>query len=614
MGRGLRRTYSVKRLLGRTCKKDKRREVHPPFLYIFMKKSLLLMLFNLCILTVNATLINPGETITIKYDPTVGEHGPSWTTDNPTLILSSTGFLCNVKASAYFGGTATVTCTYKDNIGNTSYERKRYWTFTCADNKISISPTTKVMKIDDSFQLSWKFDGITYIDPSIQFTGYDYDIINVSNNGLVTAKAEGTTKIYVKSNIGTNSAICSVTVNGASSNVTTGTESAYDVWDSSKTKVVTLEEAGTLSNFIPESDKYKITDLTIIGPLNGSDLRLLRDMCGLDINNKKTNGKLVVLDLKEAIFVSGGPWYVDAWGDYKYTYNEHFGMPYYAFAWMGNLKKIRFPKYCTTLTQGNLLQCSSLEYMAIPPGVDTLDKYSLNSGYYAMPMSVLTLPSSLRNFDVSIYKCKNLTDIYCYAVEPPSVNSSNGFKSQTNCANGTLYVPKGSAKLYWKAEGWREFGDIKETLDIYHTLGIMVRSEHGRVKFNNNEIWQKYGQYVTGWQAFEVKEGNEVIVEIKPDEGYCITEARLDYTPLTVSSDGIVKIDNLNEPRTLYVSFGIATSINNVQEEKGTTLDVYNLNGVLIRKNITEEELSTLAKGVYVINKNGIFSKFLNNK
>lgn len=38
--------------------------------------------------------------------------------------------------------------------------------------------------------------------------------------------------------------------------------------------------------------------------------------------------------------------------------------------------------------------------------------------------------------------CKNLTDIYCYATTPPTINHSNRFKSQTNISNGTLYVPR----------------------------------------------------------------------------------------------------------------------------------------------------------------------------
>mgnify|MGYP003209211966 CR=1 FL=1 len=302
-----------------------------------MRKTLL-FLFLLFVCVTRAAVIYPGQTTDITYEPTTGEYGPSWTTDNPTLHLSSTGFLCHVTAQAYFGGTATVTCTYKDRIGSSIYTRTRKWTFTCIDTKISISPTSKNIKVNESFQLSWSFSNATYITPSVQFTGYDKNILTVSNSGLVTAKSEGTTQIYVKSNLGSNSAICSIKVNSLGSTTTT---SSYDNWDSSNTKIITLEQPGTLADFISTSDKYSITNLTIVGPLNGYDLRLLRDMCGLDEYNSSTNGKLVILDLKDAVFVSGGPWYVKAWNNYEYTSDSPI-MPPYSFAWMRNLKKFDF--------------------------------------------------------------------------------------------------------------------------------------------------------------------------------------------------------------------------------------------------------------------------------
>lgn len=51
------------------------------------------------------------------------------------------------------------------------------------------------------------------------------------------------------------------------------------------TKQITikLEQAGTLPNKIGSTKKYKITNLKIIGEINGTDLKLIRDMVGVGL-------------------------------------------------------------------------------------------------------------------------------------------------------------------------------------------------------------------------------------------------------------------------------------------------------------------------------------------
>lgn len=56
---------------------------------------------------------------------------------------------------------------------------------------------------------------------------------------------------------------------------------------------IKLSEAGTLPNKIGKNKKYKITNLKIVGEINGTDIRLIRDMAGSDDNIKDTEGKLL---------------------------------------------------------------------------------------------------------------------------------------------------------------------------------------------------------------------------------------------------------------------------------------------------------------------------------
>lgn len=61
--------------------------------------------------------------------------------------------------------------------------------------------------------------------------------------------------------------------------------------------------AGLLSSAISASEKYEITSLKIIGRINGTDIKFLRQMTYTNSGEKE--GKLTSLDLSEATIVGG---------------------------------------------------------------------------------------------------------------------------------------------------------------------------------------------------------------------------------------------------------------------------------------------------------------------
>ena len=75
--------------------------------------------------------------------------------------------------------------------------------------------------------------------------------------------------------------------------------------------VITLTEAGTLSQHISDAQKYSITDLKIVGPINGYDVEVVWDMLNISgwehSYHADGNGKLTSLDLSEAKIMAGGP-------------------------------------------------------------------------------------------------------------------------------------------------------------------------------------------------------------------------------------------------------------------------------------------------------------------
>ena len=92
------------------------------------------------------------------------------------------------------------------------------------------------------------------------------------------------------------------------------------------TKQITikLDKAGTLPNRISESKKYLITNLKIVGEVNGKDLCLIRKMAGCDAGLEKTDGKLSILDLSDAKIVKSNDSYV--WdGGWQQGSNDELG-------------------------------------------------------------------------------------------------------------------------------------------------------------------------------------------------------------------------------------------------------------------------------------------------
>ena len=113
-------------------------------------------------------------------------------------------------------------------------------------------------------------------------------------------------------------------------------------------KTIELKEAGTLSSQINSTEKYNITNLKISGPINGTDLRMIRDMAGCDYQTNSTDGKLVTLDLSEAKIVSGGGfYYIDNDGHHYYTKDNVLGD--YAFYGCRSLTSIEIPSSVTSI-------------------------------------------------------------------------------------------------------------------------------------------------------------------------------------------------------------------------------------------------------------------------
>ena len=207
---------------------------------------------------------------------------------------------------------------------------------------------------------------------------------------------------------------------------------------------INLDKAGTLPNKIASSEMYKITNLKIIGEINGTDWNMIREMAGRDNRGYGTEGKLSVLDLSKAKIVKGGDSYYP--GDNCYTSNDEIGEK--AFTDCSRLTSLTLPVGITSIGYDAFAYCSGLTSLNLPAGITSIDKYAFSG---CSRLTSLTLPAGITSIgEFAFSYCSGLTSIYVYAEKVPRI----GRYAFEGCASRkcTLYVPKGTYDNYRLSE------------------------------------------------------------------------------------------------------------------------------------------------------------------
>lgn len=122
---------------------------------------------------------------------------------------------------------------------------------------------------------------------------------------------------------------------------------------------VLLAYAGEFEELMGDS-KYEYTTLSIAGPMNGDDLRCLRQMMGRDIDGSATAGRLAQVNMADAHIVEGGGVY----GSSRYTENNVVG--YGLFADCTLLTSVTLPSDAVKIEKDAFMNCTALREITIP--------------------------------------------------------------------------------------------------------------------------------------------------------------------------------------------------------------------------------------------------------
>ena len=230
---------------------------------------------------------------------------------------------------------------------------------------------------------------------------------------------------------------------------------------------VKLDKAGTLPNMIASSEMYKITNLKIVGKINGTDWKMIREMAGSDYYGNSTKGNLSVLDLSEAKIVEGGDYYYSYYyNDTYYTSNDKIGD--YAFYNCSRLTSLTLPAGITSIGEGAFWHCSGLTSLTLPAGITSIGESTFwgcsgltsltlpagitEIGSFAFSgcsgLTSLTLPAGITSIgDYAFSRCSGLTSLNL-----PAGITTIGYAAFSGCSGLTsLTLPAGITEIYGSA-------------------------------------------------------------------------------------------------------------------------------------------------------------------
>lgn len=226
---------------------------------------------------------------------------------------------------------------------------------------------------------------------------------------------------------------------------------------------VDVAEAGTLPSLISSEQKASVTSLTLTGKLNGTDIKFIRQMAGVDEYGQAVKGNsLQQLDMSAADIVAGGEPYF-----YTYTTTDSIVGEFF-FATSTQLKTVKIPESTKRISWSAFSECGSLTEFAVPDKVSYIDQSVFSSctslekvtfgtglktidGYNFSGCTALTsieLPEGLEELnEFNFYQCEALQKV----VLPSTLKSVGGYEFNGCTALTDVTIREGVEELKMSA-------------------------------------------------------------------------------------------------------------------------------------------------------------------
>jgi len=226
------------------------------------------------------------------------------------------------------------------------------------------------------------------------------------------------------------------------------------IYDDIPAKTVTTQTAGTLSSYFTALELTHTTDLTVSGPIDARDIKLMRD----NLPN------VVRINLTDAFITqytgTGG---TAGTSSVSYAANT---LPQYSFynpvtaTSKTSIKYIVYPKTATAIGDYAFQSCTGLTSHIIPAQITSIGQYAFNS---CSGLLSLTIPQNISQLGSSAFaNCTGLTSLFVNRSNPLDISSVVTIFNNVNQGSCILHVPYSTKKNYQIAAQWKNFTNICE--------------------------------------------------------------------------------------------------------------------------------------------------------
>ena len=238
---------------------------------------------------------------------------------------------------------------------------------------------------------------------------------------------------------------------------------------------INVPKAGTLKDKINSNRKYMITNLKLTGELNNDDFEFIREMAGCyKEDGSKYDGHLQYLDLEKVELKRNG---YESFKVYCDLEDEHYGST----SKSQEEQPSPYSVYVSpTVIKGVFAYLYDLKSIVIPEGVSYIGERTFQCCH---SLSSLTLPSTLESVGYDAFKRMGARSfsLYVKSATPPYLRNIRWCYAYKNGKQiwqeespffltggiNTLYISKGTLKLYKDAVTWKEdFKRVKSVVEI----------------------------------------------------------------------------------------------------------------------------------------------------
>ena len=265
----------------------------------------------------------------------------------------------------------------------------------------------------------------------------------------------------------------------------------------------------------------------------------------------------------------------------------------YAFAGWFGLTSLEIPDSVISIGASAFYGCTGLTNVVIPNSVTEIR----SSAFYGCAelkslifksLQILTLGSEAFN------NCGNIATIQCNTNRPP-VSADYSVFDEEVYSNCKLYVPDAQKSLYYTVIPWSKFQNIYSTdyipgeeENVYKIVPVLSLSQTLTLGVKNTETNSLE-------ETFQWNSSDVYVAEVD-SQGVVTAKSVGDAIISATNSDGesatfeIIVIDGDDD-----------TDVSEILLESERNRNVYTLGGLIVIREATQEDLRTLAPGLYII-------------